>query len=60
MCCYLQIAGCYLKLNDIDNCKKAINKAYEIVSLANGEDYKINLSCIWSSVTKHIRNTDLI
>ncbi|MBQ8738277.1 MAG: helix-turn-helix transcriptional regulator [Clostridia bacterium] len=39
MCCYLQIAGCYLKLNDFEKCKQAVEKAYEIVSLANGEDF---------------------
>ena len=40
MCCYLQIAGCYLKLNDIEKCKQSVEKAYEIVSLANGEDFE--------------------
>ena len=39
MCCYLQIAGCYLKLNDKSSCEKHIAKAYEIVSLANGDDF---------------------
>ena len=39
MCCCLQIAGCYLKLNDKGNCDKYISRAYEIVSLANGEDF---------------------
>ncbi|MBQ4510823.1 MAG: helix-turn-helix transcriptional regulator [Clostridia bacterium] len=39
MCCYLQIAGCYLKLNDKERCDKNITRAYEIVSLANGEDF---------------------
>ena len=39
MCCYLQIAGCFLKLNDIENCKQSVERAYEIVSLANGEDF---------------------
>ena len=37
--CCLQMAGCYLKLNDIEKCKQSIEKAYEIVSLANGEDF---------------------
>ena len=42
MCCYLQMAGCYLKLNSIEKCKQSIEKAYEIVSLANGEDFVRN------------------
>lgn len=40
MCCYLQIAGCYLKLNDIEKCKQFVEKAYEIVSLGNGADFE--------------------
>lgn len=39
MCCYLQMAGCYLKLNDKVNCEKCIEMAYKIVSSANGEDF---------------------
>ncbi|MBQ8162886.1 MAG: helix-turn-helix domain-containing protein [Clostridia bacterium] len=39
MACYLQIAGCLLKLGKKDECASAVNRAYDIVSLANGEDF---------------------
>lgn len=39
MCCYLQIAGCCWKLGDKENCQRSIDRAYEIVSHSNGEDF---------------------
>lgn len=40
MACYLHIAGCHLKLDNIDECRAAIEQAYYVVSHGSGDGFK--------------------
>lgn len=59
MCCYLEIAGCLLKLGREEECGRAIDRAYEIISHAWGDDFEKNYDEIMKQYRKTYREYGL-
>lgn len=59
MCCYLEMAGCLLKLERTEECGAAIEKAYDIISHAWDDDFEKEYDDIMKQYRKTYREFDL-